>query len=262
MATFREMGVVVREPELENIKPVQVPSDDYYMDSVIDEIENPEDDSNVVDMTDVEVRLEEANYFKALLQNSLFEEPLSPIAKRVEKRVRNFIQQELKVLLGMEVASQITKTVEIVKSPFTSDEEKVLKALANKAMERFAVKTEPTVVPAASPQPSSQNAATAQVSNKQPVVKRTAAPEKPKQQRGRKKIVEKEVTVNGEVVKVKMDVTGQTRPSPGTPGYYPPMTPEQMSMRAEQEALQNVPQDGMLGLAYQLANRDLIKEKK
>lgn len=261
MATFREMGVVIREPEVENVRPTQVPSDDYYMDSVIDDIENPEDDSNMIDMTDVEVRLEEANYFKALLQNSLFEEPLSPIAKRVEKRVRSFIQQELKVLLGMEAVSQIAKTVEIVKSPFTSDEEKVLKALANKAMERFAAKTEPSVVPAVVPS-SSQNTATTQVNNKQLTVKRALAPEKPKQQRGRKKIVEKEVTVNGEVVKVKMDVTGQTRPSPGTPGYYPPMTPEQMSMRAEQEALQNVPQDGMLGLAYQLANRDLIKEKK
>ncbi len=242
--------------------------DKYGVQGVIDEIEEKpseilepfseeEEDADLSDMSEVEIRLEEANCLKALLYNSLFEEPLSPIAKRVERRIRAFIHAELKTLLGINEAPVKLKATPPL---FEADELTILKALARKAISKLAPGTvvsspEPVAAPVIVEAPKAAP---------EPVVKRMAAPEgikvrrakapktKPKtpQQEPEQQALfpeeRKEVTLpNGMVVSTT--VQQQVRPPAHLQGF-PTLSADQQASYYEQQALTNKPVSGMLGI--------------
>ncbi len=257
--------------------------DKYGVQDVIDEIneepapavelstEEMEEEEDLSDMSEVEIRLEEANCLKALLYNSLFEEPLSPIAKRVERRIRAFIHQELKTLLGIEVV------VKPKEAPlFESDELLILKALAKKALSKLPVGTVNSVgsgdgLIAVGPIATSvigispafphgiTGSASSPKATQEPLIKKTQAPTSSVKVRRAKPpkakptpapvqetlFPEKEVTLpNGMVSKVSTQ--RQVKPSGG--GGYPTLSPEQQAAYYEQQALTSKPQSGILGI--------------
>lgn len=233
------------------------------LDSVVDDVMDEPEEDLISDLSDVEIRLEEANCYKALLNNSLFEEPMSPIAEKVEKRIRDFIRHELKVLLGLTVRES-TKVIE-TKSPFTSEEEKVLRGLATRVLSREqGQKQDPIVTPAVTNTP----AAT-------PTVKKTTSPEvkpapltptkqkTPKTLKGRppkNKEIETEIVVNGQVYKTKLSHTaGQTLPPPTAPKGFPALGRDDYARVHEQNVLTSKPMNNsiesqVLATAIKLAN--------
>jgi hypothetical protein len=242
--------------------------DKWGVQDVINEIEDSpepeaEESEDFGDLSEVEIRLEEANCLKALLNNSLFEEPLSPIAKRVERKIRAFIHAELKVLLGINTIKPEVKL-------FSDDELSVLKALAGKALSKFGP---PKEVPSVQTTPNYGPGLTVTgTSEPTPTVKKTPSPELPvKVKRTRapkvkipaKPVTEtapakeenvpiKEVTLpNGMVV-----TTGVATQVRGTgSGAYPTLSPEQQANFYEQQALTSRPSDGILGLAAAAVDR-------
>lgn len=78
-------------------------------------------------MAKAEKRLEIANYYKSLLQNSLFDIP-DEAAQRVESEVRAFVRSRLEVLLGMRAEKPVVQQA----AQFTKDEVMALKKLAEK----------------------------------------------------------------------------------------------------------------------------------
>lgn len=245
MATFRD------------INPQQ---DDYdeYVDETLQDIE--QDPEELEDMSDVEIRLEEACCFKALLNNSLFEEPMTPIAARVEKKIRDYIRAELRVLMGLSETLPVphSNTPPPRQEPqFTSDEEKVLKSLAAKVLSREQQsKQEPTVNQVAvAPAPE------APVVKKSPTTRPAAkrVPATPKVKKPAKTSVKQTMTMpDGSVHEVSINNTGvQTKPPAGIQ-RLPALSPEQAASYLEQEALTSVPQSGMLGIAVQMAQRGMI----
>ena len=215
--------------------------EDQYLENVVDEINDLDKEQET--MSEVEVRLEEANYLKAILRNSLFADSDSVIAQRVEKRIRDFIKQELKILLGMDVRKE---TVE-VRNSFTEDEEKVLKALASKVLNKGKENSssEPTVnITTVSSQPSPKLVVT-QTKVAVPELKRTAnnatkTEVKTKKTKKREQYIEKELEIQGEVKMVQIDVTQQT-----TPVGYRRKSQEEMNAIIQGQAMQTAPM-GML----------------
>ena len=233
--------------------PVQEEQDSA--DSVIDELnEANQEAEEVADLSDVELRLEEANCFKALLINPLFGEPCSPIAKKVENRVRSFIRTELKALLGLE-APEVKATY---KSPFSQAEETALKMLASKVLEKERPASAPTVTPVpqvatVKPQEAMPVVNKAADPTKVPVVaKPVAQPQaKPKPKgRPKKDYIEVERIVNGNAVKQRIEKLEQTKPPEGTK-RHPPMTPEQQMAYISTNMVQ-APSVGIVGKAVDI----------
>lgn len=232
--------------------------EDVYLDPYADAVEEAvdeldEQEQSLESMSEVEIRLEEANALKALLKNPLFEES-SDITDRVEKRVRNFIKTELKILLGLEVA----KTAPVqVKSAFSEEEEKVLKALAGRVLskgQQVEAKPEPTVNRATVEKPAVIKPAVApavQPSAPQKPVKTEA--KKPGRPPKRNKIVEREVNINGTIQKVKLDLTGQVKPE-----GHKTMSNDEINAAYSTSGLTDVAQSGILNLAMQAINPNLL----
>lgn len=256
MATFKEH---VDEKEYYNpfgetpaFTPVQEEQDSA--DSVIDELDEADQEAEeMADLSDVELRLEEANCFKALLNNPLFGEPCSPIAKKVENRVRSFIRTELKSLLGLEAPEVKTS----YKSPFSQSEETALKMLAARVLAKEEQASAPTPVPQVAVVKPQE---TAPVVNKvadptkapstvkteaKPVPDQTKA--KPKGRPPKKDYIEVERVVNGKAVKLKIDKLEQTKPPEGTKRHAP-MTPEQQMAYISTNMVQ-APSVGIIGQA-------------
>jgi hypothetical protein len=226
---------------------------DDELDDINDTEESDSDfEEDLIDMPEVDIRLEEANCYKALLRNSLFDEP-GPVAKRVEKKVREFIRQELRAVFGMDMPKP-----ELSESQFTPDELARLKALAQRIIEKERGSIEPAVQPAKLEQATPRTLSV----NKVQVTE---------------KLVKKHRKVKEEVKKNKGDITiqlpngkevithahGQTRPAAGTSGYIPPAASvqqiaDQQSMAAQESAM-NSPNSGLLGLAVHAAQNNLIK---
>lgn len=81
-------------------------------------------------MSEVESRLEVAQYYKVLLNDDLFDNT-SECAKTVQKEIRGFVKSRLEFLLG--IKSEVKATTE-QKVAFTLEEVTALKALASKVM--------------------------------------------------------------------------------------------------------------------------------
>jgi hypothetical protein len=259
------MAKIISNDEVDETEVIEQDTQDQQLDDVLDELD--EETQELENMTEVEVRLEEANYFKALLQNPLFSDTDSPIAERVEKRVRGFIQSELRILLGLETRKLIPIQAQ---SNFTQEEEKVLKALAGKVLskEKVEQKSEPTV-----------NTATLQpVQQVKPVTVTQAVVKKPVAVRGRppvaktkKEEAKKETKVEAplnkpKTVKIKRIVNtpegpkeveidvpqSQTQPSAVTKRHQT-LTQAEVNNIMQQSAIQEAP-GGILGQALNLIN--------
>lgn len=126
------------------------------LDSLYQEQEQSDDVSDMdAQMAAVEERLAVAQYYRLLLNDSLFNDG-SPAAQRVEKEIRKFVRGRLEVLMGVRPEIERQKAQDV----FSDNEVVVLKQIAAKALE-MAQKA--------------ANAATAQPSA--PTLKKVAAPE-------------------------------------------------------------------------------------
>jgi hypothetical protein len=85
--------------------------------------EQAKEDKYAQEMSEVELRLEEANWYRALLSNSLFNNS-GPIADKVEAEVRDFVRSRLRVLLGIDPEKKAVNEV------FSQPEIVALKGLA------------------------------------------------------------------------------------------------------------------------------------
>lgn len=112
--------------------PIDFDSDD--LDAVTEEIQQayeeqeslPTDEDVDEQMSEVEKRLEMAQYYRLLLNESLFENPSSPeVAIRVETEIRDFVRSRMSVLVG--VGSEPQKAKQLM----TEDEAKLLREIAN-----------------------------------------------------------------------------------------------------------------------------------
>jgi hypothetical protein len=252
-----------------NIRPIDLDGDEEYAESdysdqeleqiIDDTLERvEEDDEDIAKMSDVEIRFEEASYLRALLQNPLFDNADSPIAKRVEKKVRGLIQQELKTLMGFFEKSGPAKHQEPVqvKSVFSPDEEKVLKALASKILNKEKATDTPVVNTTSAPAPVSPvvNAASVRPKKYKKVEK-----EQKKANKKEVKVVEKELMIDGKMKKFKIKDERQTQPPPEIRGY-PTMSAEATAAHYSGLALTTMPSEGIMGVALGVAHPQLLNQ--
>lgn len=87
-------------------------------------------ESEAETLSEVEVRLVKANYYRAILDQPLFGDDESDIAYDVEREFRDFALERLRILLGM----QLEKAPE--EKAFSSDQEEVLKEWADRLIAR------------------------------------------------------------------------------------------------------------------------------
>jgi len=86
----------------------------------------PSDDDVDEQMSEVEKRLEMAQYYRLLLNDSIFDNPPNPeVAERVENEIRDFIRGRMSLLVG--VGSEPKKTLQII----SDGEATLLRELAN-----------------------------------------------------------------------------------------------------------------------------------
>jgi hypothetical protein len=116
----------------ESFEESEQPSSD-----VVDELyQNAEqqaeaDDSDDIKMEDVEDRLEVAQCFRLLLKEQLFN-TVTPASRKVEKRIRSYVKEQLAILMGVRQAPQATAEVVL---PFDDTEISILKQIAARAKE-------------------------------------------------------------------------------------------------------------------------------
>lgn len=218
------------------------PWDQEDEDEIYEE-ESPEED--LLSMSDVEMRIEEANCFKALLANPLFSNK-NEISKKVENKVRDFVKTELRLLLGLEQPKVVKQTVE---SQFLPDDIRILKMLIERCRDkeqRALIK--PTVNQAAMPrsefvpqvQPTTVNEtfginaglmADHKEDQLKPKKQRKKREPKPTQ---RANTVKRKVVIDGEEREMEMD-KGQTQ----NPNKLPMPSFDQQMMLASDLALTN-----------------------
>lgn len=208
-------------------------------------------------MSEVEKRLEMAQYYRLLLSDSLFDSPSSPeVAERVESEIRDFVRSRMSVLVG--VGTEQKKSPQLM----TDDEAKLLREIANpeviRVIKELAAKLlkKPSIMdfkpkPVAAEEPKPQPKV-----NKEPTLRRVpprpgarqgnrAAPppsaqaqqpiviegdqEVPVAKPGQRqrKVFRKIVTEDGKVI--KQDVTPQAKPV-GVQPIPTPRTKEQISL--------------------------------
>jgi hypothetical protein len=187
-------------------------------------------------LTEVERRLRKANYYQAILGQVLFEGSASEEALEVEAEIREFALKRLRILIGIEAE------VSASRSSFSHEEEVALKMWAAKILGKPAVletpaeesrkpSLPPTVRPAPLPEPKLRPLVDQSASKptKRPVGRppgtgkhQRAAAAATTETAPAQKIIESEVTLpNGEVAKVKHDVSGPVRPAGTKPVPMP-----------------------------------------
>lgn len=142
-------------------------------------------------MQDVEKRLEIAACYRALLNDTMFSKQ-STASRVVEKRMRDFIRSELKVLLGVQRAAAP------VESTFSEEQVDVLKRIADKVIGKPTLTEAPQLRrrAVAAPPPPKKAETTAPQLRQRPAPAPKTAPRKeepptqpaPKQRKGRKQV--------------------------------------------------------------------------
>jgi outer membrane biosynthesis protein TonB len=111
-----------------------------------EEVESSEDP----ELMDVDLRLETADYYRAILKHEFFETE-SQAAQIVDREIRTFIRERLEVLLGLRAPRQSEQVIEL---PFEEDEIQALKLLASKVLKKPTLVNEaPAVKKMAAPAP-------------------------------------------------------------------------------------------------------------
>lgn len=108
-------------------------------------------------MSEVEARLEMAQYYRLLLQNELFGDKADPeIASRVENEVRDFVRTRMSVLVGVGAQPKKSQLVLsddemlVLRELATPEIVKTLKALVSKLLKKPSI-MDPRPKPAATP---------------------------------------------------------------------------------------------------------------
>lgn len=242
-----------------------------YSDEMIDELD--EDQTVLEGMDDVDLRIAELTCYKALLENTFFEEG-SPVARLVENKVRDFIKNEIRELLGM---TQAKEAVVQYKSPFSPEQEEALKEISARLIEKKnAMNGVPTVSPVQAVKPTIEaprvNPARMSPAPKPNVVKKPRTPKvavqapQPQRQPRKKKeeLLKREMTMpDGSVHMVTINPRAQTKPPDNIPGRIPAMSAQHIAdaagMQAQHQVLSQSPQSGILGLAVRAAEAGLIR---
>jgi len=202
-------------------------------------------------MSEVEARLEMAQYYRLLLNDSLFGEVANPeVAERVEAEIRGFVKSRMQVLVG--VGEPVAKAqpkiftdaeVQALRTLAQPDVSGALKALAAKVLKKPAIleaKPLPVEKPKA-PVPVLKEPILRKVSSK-PGARQaaTAAPTRtparaPQKSAGQKRDIRTNVNAKGE--EFKQDVTPQARPQGLTIQPIPtPRTREQIEQASSASA--------------------------
>lgn len=230
--------------------------DDEDIADVVEEVNNPQAQVLPVQepepdyeeqMSEVEARLEMAQYYRLLLQDTIFEDPPSPeVAARVEDEIRGFIRGRMQVLVGVG-EPQAAKSQKI----FTDAEVQALRTIAQpdvvEALKALAAKVlkKPTILEA-KPLPVEKPKTEAPVI-KEPILRKrrqpgapaqTAAPVQRSSVGGRskqqKKVLVKEVNEEGK--EFVRDLTPQSRPVGPIQPIPTPRTREQIEVAAATSA--------------------------
>lgn len=116
------------------------PTEQTRADAVLESLEEPqqEESEENPELSDVDLRLETADYYRAILKHDFFNTD-TPAASIVDQEIRTFIRERLEILLGLraprpEAANQ-----------FSDEEVEALKVVASKILGRPSLVGEPTV---------------------------------------------------------------------------------------------------------------------
>lgn len=109
------MPINFSDDELDAVVGVEEPTyDDYEQQQELEE-----------QMSEVETRLEVAQYYRLILNDSLFENPPNPqVAQMVEQEIRGFIRERMGALMGVQAPPPKVQKI------FTDEEVKALRTLA------------------------------------------------------------------------------------------------------------------------------------
>lgn len=202
------------------------------------------------EMSEVELRLEEANWYRALLSNSLFNSG-GPIAEKVEAEVRAFVKSRLRILLGLEAEKKAQAPV------FSDAEVLALRGLAaritgNKPPQVIQQKVQPQVNQARAPvaPKAVEKVETPQTVNiSKPAVK-PQVDKTPKQ--NKKKFKQKVTFPNGETKEVELDDVKQVGAQPRSIDQIQDIA----NMAAAKAALDsNQPVGGLLGQLINIGSK-------
>lgn len=97
-------------------------------DAILDEM--TQEEAEATQLSEAEVKLEKANCYKVLLQDSMFEN-YSPATAEVESEIRAFILKRLRVLMGIEQEASATSS-----GAFSKEEVSALKHLASRVISK------------------------------------------------------------------------------------------------------------------------------
>lgn len=175
-------------------------------------------------MSEVELRLKKASYYRTLLDGHLFNDPGDQIALDIEKEIRQFARHRLGVLLNLTSdtgqKTDIFSTQEIdglkaLAAAFTSQEVAILKTLAAKVLNRPGLLTpappKAESQPSPAPKPSLRKREAPEPKPVKKAVKETAAPQ------GKNEVLPEDgdiIKEGGRVFKVRW--------IEATPDYVPP----------------------------------------
>jgi hypothetical protein len=229
--------------------------DDEDIADVIEEVEDPKEESTIQpqveemsveeQMSEVETRLEVAQYYKLILNDTLFDDPPNvEIAEQVEEEIRGFIKTRMQALMGV---------VEKPKAPqkiFADAEVQALRTLAQpevvSALKALAAKVlkKPAILDA-KPLPQEKGEEAPKV-RREPMLKKVGQrPRQPQQQqpqapvgRGRTQKKQFKTVVSAEGKEVKMDVTPQAQPVGPIQPIPTPRSKSQIEAMSAQSAYQ------------------------
>ena len=230
--------------------------DDADIEEVVEEVNDPQaqvlpqepdfEPDLEEQMSEVEARLEMAQYYRLLLQDSIFEDPPSPeVASRVEEEIRGFIRSRMQVLVGVgePPASKAQKIftdaeVQALRTIAQPDVVEALKALAAKVLKK------PTILDA-KPLPAEKPKAEPTVI-KEPILRKRRQPNAPApvqaapqrtvggRSKPQKKVLVKETNDDGK--EFVRDLTPQARPVGNIQPIPTPRTREQIEIAAATSA--------------------------
>lgn len=209
---MRRRAVEARKAAMQAIpvEPLAPENASHLADVVLGQIE--EEEKQAQSLSEVELRLEKANCYKALLLNPLFDsESITHISEEVENEIRGFIQKRLRILMGVEQEAEAA-------GHFSKEEITALKHLASRIMQK-APNAPPTVAKATidtKPPPRVNRAkmeTPAVERTPAPVQQMEPAPSKVKPARKKKEEGEVEITLpTGQIVKTKNERQAGMKP--------------------------------------------------
>lgn len=126
------------QPTVPGILPQHQQQYDQDQEDAVDEFINEESELDT-QLSEVEKRLEKAQYYRALLTQEIFEGDYSTPAQAITEEIRTFIRIRLGVLLGVSPEAMVAK----VKPLFEDDEVKILKQVAGKLLKKPSIMEPP-----------------------------------------------------------------------------------------------------------------------